>query len=360
MIKRLLLGLICIMLIGCNTKGNDEGMMEVSNNVEAIFTVRILVESVDALADYSEDGEILGKVYRSDILKVFEVIADSDKEWFKVELETGETAWIAGWLCKKVVYLVENGYEGEIHNLAYTENETLEVRSEYALESEAVGQIRSYENHEIYETYIDDDNNAWYKVMPELGVVGWIPGWECEEIADSLNYRITTKGQMFEVSKDSEDMVLDVLLSEEFTLDSLLELFDSEYTIDNNEKYKVYSLENGVLIALDDYDRLSVVIDNTQISKKQEMHADILSSPGEEIIITYTASFDYYMIIVNPETREILYNCKLDYLDILGSTVEVSFDGVESKLEVESSNDEESTKKVYKVIDDVFFKISGE
>lgn len=204
MIKKMIVIVFCVLLVGCSKENSleENTSIEISleNEViemneaeiveevleeeileeefESVKKVRIIIDALNARSEGSLDSEVIGSVRLNEIYDVYEM--DKYEDWYKVKLSTGEYAWISGWYSRDIELLDEEDSEGRTLIIEVL-NDTVDVFSEKNIEDEIIYEITIGGRYEILDTDLNDDGDAWYKISPETGIVGWIQGQYAKE-----------------------------------------------------------------------------------------------------------------------------------------------------------------------------------
>ncbi|RKD23930.1 hypothetical protein BEP19_05765 [Ammoniphilus oxalaticus] len=99
---------------------------------------------------------------------------ESNGDWTKIELPSGQTGWIANWLSNSAT--ADDKDEDEIRAVAIATNPLLNIRAKPSSSSEIIGQLTQNESAEILARQGD-----WTQIQRD-NLVGWVADWLLEEV----------------------------------------------------------------------------------------------------------------------------------------------------------------------------------
>lgn len=371
-------------------------------DVNYVKRIRVLVDVLNVRSEGAMSAKVIGKTYENDIHDVLAVESDIDRKcWYQVMLPTGEKGWITEEFCK-VVTFIDYNYEAEKSFVAHISQEMMPVWRTCFVGGDVVGYVYYDELCKIVETKVDVSKGTWYKIKTSTGVEGWLEGWYCNDIVTKaenckkivdkdgnskpfINERIyelfyqtankqfdkIAKGRILDFDEKYKDVFLDVLKLDYSLWDdnpnyTSLDIWCDDETLDMILKNFYYNYEKVQVAGYDTYlvgDDIKVVDEmliysymfgNSKLTPSIRINADILSSPGDEVIVSYTLNKNDYLLIFSDETDEILYCFRTDFIRINDISVGDYTNDGKNELYVHTLNYLRKRDYIYKVVDDEF------
>ena len=151
---------------------------------------KVLVKegSINARSGPGTHYDIVGKVDGGEVYTV----QKKEKDWLKIQLPSGEKAWIASWLTEKAgKQEKEEGHQAAPY--AKITASSLYIHEKPSLASKTIGTVTKGDTFSILKR-----ENHWVQIQWEKNQKGWLPGWLVESVmkhtsAIHKNSKITVK-----------------------------------------------------------------------------------------------------------------------------------------------------------------------
>ncbi len=233
------------------------------------------------------------------------------------------------------------------------------VREEKSTNSNIICQASKDDVYELLGEGKDSQGKVWYKVGVDFVVTGWVAGWFCKKTNEKITTAIKSKPGELLYNCSNKDLFAGLLLVEDYSLENLLKIYGSEYSVRKYYSYTVYEYKNGVKFEVDANGEIVTVAVGERsfyISRIKKKTCDILNNKGNEILIIYSNVNSSSLIILDATNKKVLREYSTIYTYSLDFEVG-NFVG-DSNLELYLYETGSGFKKgIYKVIGDDFIKV---
>lgn len=321
--------------------------------MDPIKTVRVLVNNLNIRESADLNSHVIHQVNMDSIFNVYEIVESNEYTWYKVLLDDNRTGWLASWFCKDLTsFLVNDSDEGYVHSII--DVAVLNVRELPTTESLIIGKTYLNERYVILDTVIDEDDKVWYKIHHEIGADGWIAGWFCNEGLYADKARFDSYDEIVGLPTDKNDFI-NLMLLDEFTLESILEYYGNDFLKDSNHYSEYYTYPNGVVI-IEGYDgRIEIEVNNRKFRRVSTAKYDLFSDDGKEILVVYKVGITEYVLILN-EKRDVLYSFVVRNVYLNKLLVGDFMNDGKNSIFIHTIGSEYEEKNIYTIEDDQLIK----
>jgi N-acetylmuramoyl-L-alanine amidase len=135
----------------------------------------------------SQDGKVIGKVFKGDKFKIL----DEENNWLKIKYKSGSYGWVAGWYIEKSAASSSSGTKLKDSTITILYNGT-NIRKSPSVQAEVVQRANQ---DDVFETV--RLTNDWYEIRLKNGGTAYVAGWV-----------VTAQGTQQQVEKPGSEIYL--------------------------------------------------------------------------------------------------------------------------------------------------------
>ncbi|MBI9012266.1 MAG: SH3 domain-containing protein [Clostridiales bacterium] len=217
---------------------SDDSVQESRTESTSNPHFRVLCESLNVRNEPIENSEIIGKLREDYIGEVLEVKYDSQgRVWYYDKEAEG---WIAGWYCREI----EVSKSQSVDDYASVEitKESADLYTDVTTEDKTDIQVYRGEKYRVIDSYFDESDEAWYKIVSKNGTIGWI------------------RSQVGNEYLSSKFKILDAISSFEAKLE--MEHYDTPLQYRYNLMLEVEGSSKGYMFDSDNYQVFNILVDD--------------------------------------------------------------------------------------------------
>lgn len=148
-----------------NEKKNDS---QKKNKELSGYTGTVTAASLNVRDSNSLDGKVIASISKGESLKILE----EKNNWVKLEIESGENGWVAGWYVEKSVPNKKPSKETIQNSSVTIDHNGTNIRSNPDTNSKIVERANTGDSYPIVALHGD-----WYEIKLKNGEKGFVAGW---------------------------------------------------------------------------------------------------------------------------------------------------------------------------------------